>query len=80
MCVFFCWYRAPLTPKVRKVKLLVSALHIICIFVLHFSDQTSRQTNPIHLGGQSSTLEGENYADEGNDGDDDDDCLQWQWQ
>ena len=41
---------------------------------LHFSDQTSRQTNPIHLGGQSSTLEGENYADEGNDGDDDDDC------
>ena len=77
MCVFCCWYGAPLTQKVRKVKFytcisLTNNLYLCA--GLHFSDQTSRQTNPIHLGGQSSTLEGENYADEGNDGDDDDDC------
>ena len=77
MCVFCCWYGDPLTPKVRKVKFYTCISLTYNLYLcagLHFSDQTSRQTNPIHLGGQSSTLEGENYADEGNDGDDDDGC------
>ena len=40
---------------------------------LHFSwQQTSRQTNPIHLGGQSSKPEGGSYDDDSKNDDDSD--------